>query len=272
MTVTNQYVAPIDVAQQPGGLIQTSRPLPLEDWRGGITFSSVCTTLGRWGCITDGSGEKSFDARSEPVRFDPFMLYSGTTCSGAPDEQELRGIARAGLVRGRSGEIAHELVTSLVDNPDLSTYAVDVTPNDGGSDPEMTPAGLMRSLSILLGAAKACGGGEFVLHANTSALPYLLKAGVVWDGSQYRLGAITVSVDDYPFTDDTEDLVDVDYSTLTPLYLTRPIELETAEVIDSYDLATRLNQGTALSEDLAILRFDTCCAFYAIADLSVVEA
>lgn len=263
MTVANRHMAPIEVAEQPGGLLQTARPLPSEDWRGGVTFTSVCTTLGRWGCVTDGETEKEIGARSEPVRFDPFMLYSGTACSGAPDEQELRGIARAGLTRGKSGEIAHELVTSLFGNPDLSTTATNITPTAG---PSFDPQPLKNSIAGLLSAISECGGGEVYLHAHISTLPYLMDMGVVWTGTEYKLGAISISLDDYPFLDDDEAAGAANPS-WTPLYMTRPVELMVATASDDYDLTTRINEGQAVSEDFAVLRFDTCCAFAIYADL-----
>lgn len=265
MTVTNRYVAPIEVAEQPGGLMQTARPLPISDWRGGITFTSVCTTLGRWGCVTNidpatntPGDEKTIDARTEPERFDPFMLYSGVNCSGAPNEQELRGIARAGLTRGRSGEIAHELVTSLSGNPDLSGYASDLTP--------ATPGDLKSALSVLLSAIADMGGGEVMLHAHTAALPYLLDANVEWRGNGYFLGHIPVSVDDYPFTAGREADGNANPS-WTPLYMTRPVEIAHTVASDDYDVNTRQNEGQAISEDFAVLRFETCAAYAIIADL-----
>lgn len=270
MTVTNRYVAPIEVAEQPGGLMQTARPLPSQDWHGGITFTSACTSLGRWGCVSTDpylqpigdpvAGLKYIDARTEPVRFDPFMLYSGIACSGAPDEQELRFIARAGLTRGRSGEIAHELVTSLVGNPDLSSEATSLTP--------ATPVGLVPSISGLLSAIPDMGGGEVMLHANTAALPYLLASRLIaWHGTGYFLGHIPVSIDDYPFTTGDAAAGAADPN-LTPLYLTRMVEVAHTVASDDYDLTTRINEGQALSEDFAVLRFDTCAAYSILADLS----
>lgn len=266
MTVTNRYVAPIVVAEQPGGLMQTARPLPTADWKGGITFLSTCTSIGRWGCVTidpyvNPTGDlKYMDARTEPVRFDPFMLYSGIACSGAPDEQELRGIARAGLTRGRSGEIAHELVTSLVGNPDLSSYATFITP--------ATPVGLVPSISGLLSAIPDMGGGEVMLHVNLAALPYLLSSRIIsWRVDGYFLGHIPVSVDDYPFTT-SDTAAGAANPDLTPLYMTRPVEIAHTVASDDYDLTTRLNEGQALSEDFAVLRFDTCASYSIVADLS----
>ncbi len=254
MTITNQYVAPIEAGALPGGLLSTARRLPAgSDWRGGITFTPACGTAGIWGCTTDGNfPQKEISQKDNPSRFDPFMVYSGQSCSGAPILDELGLAAEAALVRARSGLMARELVVShpLIGNPDLSVWSPDITPVTGPTDFKSSIAGLLSGLVD-------CGGGEAMLHVPTIAMPFLDAVGIKWNGTGWFLGPIPVSVDDYPNRDGLAP-TDPDYAYA---YLTRPVEYELSELIDVRNYQQRINEAVVLAEQLVILRFDTCCAY-----------
>lgn len=256
MTITNQFIQPIQAGELPGGLTTTARRLPAgSDWTGGVTFTPGCGTAGVWGCVNDGS-LKETTQNPDPVRFDPFMVYAAQECSGAPILDELGLYANAALNRAQSSLLARELVVSdpLIGNPDLTSVATDITP--GG------PTSFRATVAGLLTAVRECGGGEVMLHVPLIAMPFLDAVGVRWDGTGWSLGPIPVSVDDYlnPNGDPPSD-PDNAY-----IYLTRPVEYEIGPTLDLREYRGRLNEAVVVAERLAIVRFDPCCAYMANVD------
>ena len=256
MTVTNRHIDPIAAGELPGGLTQTARRLPAgSDWTGGVTYTPGCGTAGVWSCINDGS-EKDINAKPDPHRVDPFMVYAGFDCSGAPIMDELMVAARNVLARAVSGRLAAELVFSdpLIGNPDLTTVATDITP--------ATPVTLQPSISGLLSFLTLCGGGEVMLHMPLMAIPYFEFVGIEWryetETVGWYLGPIPVSVDQYPNLGGAAPDPDDDNAYI---YMTRPVEYELGAVIENPAFKGRTNEALAIAEQLALVRFDPCCAY-----------
>lgn len=234
----------------PGGFLDTARPLSEGDWKGGITFTPQCGDVAVWAC--GKAGTKDTPQKGDPQRFDPFLIYSGASCSGAPVTDDLREIVRGNLERGTTVGFARQLVITDddVDNIDITTAATDITPD--------TPTGLRNSLGALLSALDECGGGEAVIHAPIVALPHLLDIGVVERGGRYFIGNVPVSIDHYPPLGG----VATDPSNIW-LYLTRPVEYATTAIgeIEFNAYRGRLNDSVLVGERLSILRFDPCCVY-----------
>jgi hypothetical protein len=260
VTVTNKYLPPILPDVAPGGLADAARELPSGyDWSGGVTFTPSCGGADRWGC-SYGEDKQNIIDKGEPTEFDPFLIYSGFRCSGAPDEAELRLLAQNALTRGLSRSLAHELVLSDVNvgNPDIVSSATDITPD--------TPACIAGSVAGLLSASDDCGGGGVWIHAPRVALPFLMKNDLVkFDGEGYRIGGHKLIVDDYPNEAPTGGAEPTDGQAY--LYATGPVEYAVAEQFDIANFEHIQNEQIVLLERLAILRFDPCCSFAILTEL-----
>lgn len=261
MTITNRYIDPIPAEETPGGFLKAARSLPAgADWTGGITFTPSCGTTDVWSCVY-GDEKQNIDAKADPVEFDPFLIYAGTTCSGAPDVENLTELTRIKLARGTSRALARELHSSnaLVGNPDLVSSATDLTP--GG-----TAVALKNAIAGLLSASGDCGGGALTIHAPLVALPALMELTLAsFDGETYSIGGHTLIVDDYPNEPPTGGPAAT--SDEAWLYVTGPVEYRLGERIDVAHYTGRTNESIVLAEQLAIVRFDPCCVFAILADI-----
>ena len=252
MTVANRHIDLIQTGEQPGGLLSVARPLPDgSDWKGGITFTPSCIdSIGTWACAT--AGEKEPSVKGDPVRFDPFLIYSAAKCDGAPVIDDLRELVRGKLERESGSELARNLVIKNDDVEDglgFTDAATDITPGAGTTS-------LKNSLAGLLSHSAGCG--EIVLHAPRVALPYLLDIGLEVRDGRYWYGMVPVSVDDYPPLGG----VDTDPNEAW-LYLSGPIEYEMAPIGEAEfnHYTGRLNEALLVGERLAVLRFDPCCVY-----------
>lgn len=261
MTITNRYIDPIPAEETPGGFLKAARSLPAgADWTGGITFTPSCGTTDVWSCVY-GDEKQNIDAKADPVEFDPFLIYAGTTCSGAHDVENLTELTRIKLARGTSRALARELHSSnaLVGNPDLVSSATDLTP--GG-----TAVALKNAIAGLLSASGDCGGGALTIHAPLVALPALMELTLAsFDGETYSIGGHTLIVDDYPNEPPTGGPAAT--SDEAWLYVTGPVEYRLGERIDVAHYTGRTNESIVLAEQLAIVRFDPCCVFAILADI-----
>lgn len=252
MTVANRHIDNIETGEQPGGLLSVARLLPAgSDWRGGITFTPSCIdSIGTWACAS--AGEKTPSVKGDPVRFDPFLIYSAAKCDGAPVMDDLRELVRGKLARESGSELARNLVIKNEDvesGLDFTDTATDITPVDGSTN-------LKNSLAGLLSASAGCG--EVVLHVPRVALSYLLDIGLEVRDGQYWYGMIPVSVDDYPPVGGIETAPSEAW-----LYLSGPVEYEMSPIgeIEFNHYTGRLNEALLVGERLAVLRFDPCCVY-----------
>lgn len=260
MTVTNRHIDPILAESTPGGFIRAARLLPEgTDWTGGVTFTPSCGGSGIWGCAY-GQTKAEIEEKSDPVEFDPFLIYAGRTCSGAPDEDELRTLAQIALRRGMSGSFARELQQSdpLVGNPDLVTTATDITP--------ASPPCINNAIAGLMTTAQECGGGELTFHAPLVALASLMQYNLVtFEDGRYRLGGHTIIVDGYENVGPTGAAAAADNEVW--LYATGPVEYRLGQNIDVAHYTGQRNEQIVLAEQLAILRFDPCCVYAILAEI-----
>ena len=261
MTVTNKHIDPILAESTPGGFLRAARLLPEgADWTGGITFTPSCGGSEVWSC-SYGAQKTNITEKADPVEFDPFLVYAGKTCSGAPDFADLRELAQIALRRGMSGSLARELQQSdpLIGNPDLVSTAVDITPAGG-------PPCINNAIAGLMTTAQACGGGELTFHAPMVALASLMNYDLVaFEDGRYRLGGHTIIVDNYENVGPTGSPAPADNEVY--LYATGPVEYRLGENVDVAHFTGRTNEGIVLAEQLAILRFDPCCSYAILAEI-----
>jgi hypothetical protein len=260
MTITNKYIDPIIAESTPGGFIRSAGLLPANaDWTGGITFSSSCGGTDVWSC-SYGVDKQNITDKGDPVEFDPFIVYAGKRCSGAPDVANLTELATIALKRGISGSLARELHSSdpTIGNPDLVTTATDITP---GAAPCV-----QNAIAGLMSAAGECGGGPLTFHVPFVALASLMSMSLVeFSDGRYRLGGHTIIVDDYPNEPPTGGAVAA--ANEVWLYATGPVEYKLGERIDVGQFTERLNESIVIAEQLAIIRFDPCCVFAILAEI-----
>ena len=263
MSITNKYAPPIVKNSMPGGFTRSARLLPDGiDWSGGITFTPSCGGADVWGC-SYGVDKTNITDKADPVEFDPFMLYAGKRCSGSPDVEELSILAKSNLVIGSSSRMARELQSSdaLIGNPDLITTATDITP--------VTAPCIDNAIAGLISAAGACGGMELTFHAPFVALaPLMDKSLVVFEDGKYRLGGHTIIVDDYDaHLEPTSYIGTAATDTQAFIYATGPVEYKLGQEIDVVHYTHRTNESVVLAEQMAIIRFDTCCVYSILAEL-----
>lgn len=260
MTVTNRYINPILSESTPGGFIRAARLLPDGvDWSGGITFTENCGGADVWSCAY-GVDKTNIGLKGDPVEFDPFLVYAGVVCSGAPDTDALSELAQIRLRRGLSGSLARELQQSdaLIGNPDLVTTATDITP--------VTPPCVNNAIAGLLSTAQSCGGGELTFHAPMVALASLMTFNLVeFVDGRYRLGGHTIIVDDYANVGPTGSPAPA--ANEVYIYATGPVEYRLGERIDIAHYTGRTNDSVVLAEQLAIVRFDPCCVYAILAEI-----
>lgn len=207
-----------------------------------------------WGC-SYGVEKPNISEKGDPVEFDPFLLYAGVTCSGAPDLADLEQLAKIRLRRGMSASLANQLLQSHPDvgNPDLVTLASDITPLGGAPCMNNAIAGLMTT-------AQGCGGGELTFHAPIVALASLMQYDLVeFADGKYRLGGHTIIVDLYENIGPAGS--PVAGANEVYIYATGPVEYKLGATIDISHFTGRTNEGIVLAEQLAIMRFDPCCVY-----------
>lgn len=260
---------PITTGRLAGGLLASARPLSggINDWRQGITFTSLCSSgHGVSHCVDpEDAVEKDINGVSEALTFDPFIVYNGVTCSTYSTTEELLDLARRGLESTISGTYARELQGDALDsqtNPTLNSEATDITPAGGPSD-------LTSTLSGLVSASVECGMADLVFHANVRILPYLLRDNLVeWSEAEqiWKVGPWAFSLDDYQPTG-PGGFVPAEDGSEAWVYVTGPIEVAFGAEIDIDGVDVLENERVVLAERLGILRFDTCCVQAALACL-----
>lgn len=260
MTITNKYIDPIIAESTPGGFLRSAGLLPASaDWTGGITFTPSCGGSDVWSC-SYGVDKQNITDKGDPVEFDPFIVYAGKRCSGAPNTAELKELATISLKRGISGSLARELHSSdaAIGNPDLVSNAVDIS----------LPAApcVQNAIAGLMSAAGECGGGPLTFHVPFVALASLMTMNLVeFSEGRYRLGGHTIIVDDYPNEPPTGGAAAG--ANEVWLYATGPVEYRLGESTDVAHFTERLNESIVLAEQLAIVRFDPCCVFAILAEI-----
>lgn len=244
-------VDPILASSTPGGFLRAARPLEVgdADWRGGVTFTSNCGGVNPWTCDVSGA-KKTVDDLGDPARFDSFLVYAGVRCSGAPVEDKLRQHADIKMRRGLSGALARELHDgATTDNPSLQSEATDITVGSPCVD---------AAIAGLISTAEDCGGGELVFHAPFVALAALMKYQLVtYSGGKYQLGGYDIIIDGYPNLGPGGTAAAANQ---VWIYATGPVEYKLGERVEYSHFTGRQNDSVLFAEQLAVLRFDPCCA------------
>lgn len=255
---------PVETGRLRGGILSAARSLPAtyNEWRQGVTFNQECGASGVAICVDPGAAtDKTTNSIADPVEFDPFLVYHSKECSTWMDQDDILDMARRGFERGLSKQLALQLQDDIsgTGNPKLND-GVDLTPGGG-------PVGIVATLCGLLDAAADCELSDLVIHAPHHALPAFLTSNLVeWDdaGSVWRIGPHRLSVDGYGTSGIGAVVAAADESWI---YVTGPVEWALGEELELDAIKAPTNEAIALVERLAMLRFDPCCVFGAIAQV-----
>ncbi len=214
--------------------------------------------------------EKLDSSTPDDVQFRPFVIYYPEGCGTLalrPTDWEARAVA--GLTAQESAALALELNSSYNGiNPDLLSTAENVSPIDPNAIPQ-TIFGLIHSMVD-------CGySGDITFHVPAWALPSFLKdTELTLVNGVYKLGHHTV-IFDAGYTNQAPDSAFIDNIVASDsdvwIYATTPVEYAFDEV-RTYGTEesmkgnmARQNASYVVAERPAIVRFDTCCVFAALA-------
>lgn len=259
-------------APSAGSLISSALRLPSNvDWsnQSGVEYlPEACGIAERFLYCDDEDPSKVDPVVPEPLQFRPFVIYYPEGCSPlsiSPEDWETR--AQHGLTAHESAALALELTISEgAVNPSLTSTAVDVSP--------VTPNRIPQTLLGLIHSMTDCGyHGDITFIAPAWALPIFLQENLLTlSNGVYKVGHHTVIFDagfpNFPpllGADPTDGQVWI--------YAVGPIEYALGEVV-SYGVAeskkgasARMNSVYVIAERPAIVRFDTCCVFAALAEV-----
>lgn len=261
-------------APSAGSLVKSALRLPSDvDWshESGLEYlPEACGTAERFLYCDNLLPEKSDPVVPAVQTFKPFVIYYPEGCGTLairPAGWEARSVN--GLAAQESSALALELNSSYNGvNPDLLSTAVDVSP----ASPNEVP----QTILGLIHAMVACGySGDITFHAPAWALPsFLTNTELTLTNGVYKLGHHTV-VFDAGYTNqaptDADPLNTVASDADVWIYATTPVEYAFAEV-RTYGVAesmkgdmARQNTVYVVAERPAIVRFDSCCVFAALA-------
>lgn len=269
MSVLPGRLDPIVTGPLAGGLLAASRPLPAsyDQWRQGISFNSSCNgPAGLAGCINpDDAVDKTITPIGDPAVFEPFMAYSGRSCSTWMESGDILDLAQQGLDATLSSAFALQLQNGTIGvSPSLNSTATDITPT--------TPTDVTNTLSGLISAICSCGISNVMIHVNLRAIPFLVERRLVnWDASAgiWRYGPYPVSADCYGVVgpEDTGGNSEPDDGSAVWMYVSGMVETAISDELSLEGLDVAVNGKSELVERLGILRFDPCCVYAALAEL-----
>lgn len=246
---------------QPGGIIAAARPLGLsvEEWRQGVDLRQSCSTGYTAGqCARpDFQPIQPLDGSSQ---FEPFSIKTGARACDPLSDGDIRLAAENDAVKAAGTAIASAFIQSPSGSPDIESNSIDVTP--------LTPSGFAATMQGLIQEMLSCGQREIVFHVPAGYETYLLRDGIIeWDAvsGTYHAGPHLVIVDEYlnigpglappPVVDGSQVWI----------HATGPLYLELGDV-DIVEHTVQPANTTAIgSERLALLAFDACCMFSAVA-------
>lgn len=288
-----QPIRRIPVVAPVPSILTSARPLPDVEWRDGVAWSPAsCIPSSNfpW-CPAEGQTKAASGGLSGAVGTKAFMIYTPVECDWTTTDSEaaLQEAASQLTDAHTAWGISRALwlgdgLPDLDTQPTLRRNAVDVTVG-GVMD-------LDDAVAALLSAYEQCTGGNggAVLHVPSVLVPGALGgiAGggrVAWpEGQFYRaaMGAVLSPGPGYPHGA-SADGVDgfgpktggADAATTYQgnaldevwVYVTGPVEFAVGP-IDPMSLtpdATRTNRSEVIAERPAIVRFDPCCVFAALA-------
>lgn len=282
-------------------ILTSARALPAVDWSTGIAWSaSGCTPSALWPRCPDSDDLKTLaDGLGDLVATDPFLVYTGIECEYVLTQggdriqqaaEELTDVHTAWAV-ARALWLGEGLPTVADDNyglpPTLRRVATDIS--IGGVDGPLDDV-----VAALLRAYEACTGGSggAVLHIPSILITAALGGGdggarvAVQEGNIYRgpLGSVISPGPGYPHDSSTQGANG--YGPLVSagppevyrgngydeawVYVTGPIEYAVGPVtsvgtVEERHAPFRMNKYVEVAERQAIVRFDPCCVFAALA-------
>ncbi len=283
-------------------ILTSARPLPNVEWGTGIAWTPTpCFGASHnWERCQDGENEKEVSGAAAPVATEPFTIYTPVQCEWVTTEggDRLTAIATELTEVHTARQIARALwmgegLTDVADAtygkpPTLRRSATDVSSALNGVAP------LDDVVAYLLYRYEACTGGNggAVLHIPTVLIPGALGGGdggarVAWpEGSIYRgpLGSVISPGPGYPHDSSAQGangygplVVDSNpeqykgngYNS-SWIYISGPVEYAVTDVAapnedDERRTPLRYNRYEVIAEREAIVRFDPCCVFAALA-------
>ncbi len=263
-------------APSAGSLISSALRLPGDiEWsnESGLEWlPEACGPASRFLYCDAEQPDKDNSVVPDAMQARPFVIYYPEGCSPlAVDFSEWEARARNGLTAHESAALAQELMQSYGGvNLDLVTAATDV------SAPSGTPNRIPQTIMGLIQAMVQCNyTGDIMFHAPAWTLPmFLLDTELTLTNGVYKLGHHTVIFDaGYPNaapTDaDAENEIGVDG--VAWIYATSPVEYALGPVMEGggaeskKGASARQNSVYVVAERAAIVRFDGCCVFAALA-------
>lgn len=263
-------------APSAGSLVKSALRLPSDvEWtdRSGVEYlPEACGTAQRFLYCDDGHPDKVDAVVADALQFRPFVIYYPDGCGTLairPEEWEQRAIR--GLSSSESSALALELNSSYQGvNPDLLNTAVDISP--------VIPNQIPQTILGLIHSMVDCGySGDITFHAPAWTLPIFLEdTQVILVNGVYKLGHHTV-IFDAGYTNQNPTIIDEGNAVASDgtawIYATTPVEYAFAEVL-AYGVdeskkgnSARQNATYVVAERAAIVRFDTCCVFAALASV-----
>lgn len=262
-------------APSAGSLISSALRLPGDiDWshESGLEWlPEACGPASRFLYCNDEQPDKDNSVVPDAMQARPFVIYYPEGCSPlAVDFSEWEDRARNGLTAHESAALALELMQSYGGvNLDLVTAATDVSP--------VTPNRIPQTIMGLIQAMVQCNyTGDITFHAPAWTLPIFLSGTqLTLTNGVFKLGNHTVIFDaGYPNAAPTS----VDEGAVAPdgfawIYATSPIEYALGPVMEGggaeskKGASARQNSVYVIAERPAIVRFDGCCVFAALAEV-----
>lgn len=287
-------IRPIPVVAPSPSILTSARPLSDDrDWSAGISWSPAgcIPSFSHPRCPSSPADKDTGAGLGAPVQVDPFWIYTPLSCDWVTDGEAVAGPARDLTEAHTAERIGAALWMGeglSADNPTLRNSAVDVSIGGGGAgDLDDVVAALLANYERCTG-----GSGGAVLHIPSVLIPGALGgiAGggrVAWpEGNFYRaaLGAVVSPGPGYPWGASTAgeggfgpitdpgppaeyagNAIDESWIYVTgPIeYATTPVRVLPEEEADRRGL--RMNRYEVWAERQAIVRFDPCCVFAALA-------
>lgn len=290
-----QPVAPLPVTAPAVSLATTARRLPgAFEWRTGIAFrQGQCPTSGRWRYCPDGLDEKTADAGHGSTGFVPFSIYATVRCDMttplSADEQHQ--LVQDQLDAVTPWHLARELWTGEFNtsgqpNPTLQAPSPGATNEFDPSHVITSPDAAVDALGALYALYERTTkhGGGAVAHVPSELITHLFHQGLVkQQGDVFVAPNFVVSPGPgYPGSGAYGPKTAAHPSGATAdsshvwIYMTGPVEFATGEVqvLPEGSMAfapRRTNRHELWAEAPAIVRFDPCSVFAALATIPTSE-
>lgn len=260
-------------APSAGSVLSTALRVPAGiDWshESGLEYvPEGCGPASRWDYCDPEVTTKQDSVFPDEVQFKPFVIYYPEGCSIlSMQSPEYMGRARRGLTAHESHALAFELAHGTL-NISLQSEAVDSSSSPINAIPE-TLAGLIEDM-------QACGyDGDVWFHAPGKLLPLFLQQNLLEErNGVFYVGNHIVIFDAGTGNIGPDNAIDEDLAGVEPpagsawIYASGPVEVALGEVREldapQAGFAACRNDVYVVAERPALVRFDNCCVFAALA-------